>query len=329
MKILLFSRKHVLIITFVLLSCITIFLMFQLYPHTVTEKMVMGGTLYTQSKDKDQTTIDTKPSVENYFRPSALPVLNDRFTYRFFDPYYQKETDQIKLPKDLLKTPTDTLINYFSILREASNSAEDKYSGCGTIGSAQIPYPVAYQFLSKEYQKRLPYDQYIKSFLNILHTSLIKFKEVPVYDSPADQLRYFVEIETIEGTESGTSNFAYYYAFVDLIKEDGVYKINSIDFTGEDFLCAPYHGWSHDADSSIEIRYGGWCNMIEKKYPTKQKDYVKQVSFHGTDGNDYLFLFYQLTNNTDVEIAQYMKSKEGKWQLTKLDPEKCLEKKQQ
>ncbi len=327
MKILLFSRKHLLAITFVFLTCIAVIMMFRLYPRSSAEKMVMGGKLYSQIVDKDQTPIATKAETSTYFRPSSLPALNERFNYSFFDPYADKKLSDISLPKELLKSPEDTIVNYYSVLREAANISENKYSGCGTIGNAQMPYPVAYQFLSADYQKRLDYDQFLKSFLNILHTSLIKYKIVPVYDSPADQLRYFVEIETIQGSENGVSNFVYYYAFLDIVKEDGVYKIDDINYTGEDFLCAPYHGWSHDAESSVKIRYGEWCNMIKKMYPIKQKDYIKQVSFQGTDGNDYLILFYQLTNNTDVEIAQYMKDKNKKWKLTKLDPEKCLEQK--
>lgn len=329
MKILLFSRKHMIAITFVILTCIACFMMFHLYPRTVSEKMVMGGTLYAQTTDEDQTPIKSKSDAQTYFRPSSLPALNNQFTYSFFDPYFEKEPSEIKLPQDLLKSPKNTILNYFSVLREAANVTEDKYSGCGTIGNAKIPYPVAYQFLSSDYQQRLPYDQYLKSFQNILHTSLIKYKVAPIYNNPSDSLRYFVEIETIQGSKSGLSNFVYYYAFIDLIKEDGVYKINDINFTGEDFLCAPYHGWSHNAEASVQIRYGDWCNMIKKLNPTIQKDYIKQITFRGTDGKDYLILFYQLTNNTDIEIAQYIKGKDGKWLLTKLDPEKCLEKKQQ
>ncbi len=48
--------------------------------------------------------------------------------------------------------------------------------------------------------------------------------------------------------------------------------------------------------------------------------------FKGTDGNDYLIVFYQLTNDTDIEIAQYIKSEGQDWKLTNLNPEKCLEK---
>ena len=325
MKILLFSRRHLLVITFVLLTCFTFFMLYRLYPRTSSEQMVMGGSLLFQLTKEGDTPLHTTPEQKPYFRPSSLPALNERFTGSFFDPYYDKSTSQITLPEKLHKTPEDSIINYFSILREAANPVKNKFAGCGTIGQAKIPYPLAYQFLSSDYKTRLPYEDYLASFQNILHTNLIKYKPVPVYNAAAGKLRYFVEIETLQGLENGLSAFVYYYAFIDLIKENGLYQIENIEFTGEDFLCAPYHGWSHDAKSSVEIRYGDWCNLIKKMNPIKQKDYIKQVSFEGTDGKDYLILFYELTNQTDIEIAQYIKNENGKWELTKLSPEKCIE----
>lgn len=136
-------------------------------------------------------------------------------------------------------------------------------------------------------------------------------------------MRYFVEIETIEGTEDNTSNFAYYYAFIEISKEGNLYEISDVQLFGEDFLCAPYHGWSHNAEAVVDIKYGNWCHLVKKRYPTEQEGYVKDVYFEGTDGNDYKVMFFELTNDTDIEIAQYKKDKKGNWNLTKLDPEKC------
>ncbi len=39
--------------------------------------------------------------------------------------------------------------------------------------------------------------------------------------------------------------------------------------------------------------------------------------------------FFQLTNSTDIEMAQYRRNKEGNWERVKLNPEDCLEKHQQ
>jgi hypothetical protein len=67
--------------------------------------------------------------------------------------------------------------------------------------------------------------------------------------------------------------------------------------------------------------------MIKEMYPTVQKDYIKNITFRGNDGSDYLIVFYQLTNDTDIEIAQYRKGDDDTWQQIKLEPEKCLEEK--
>jgi hypothetical protein len=144
-------------------------------------------------------------------------------------------------------------------------------------------------------------------------------------DNTNDIIRYFVEIETIEGSEKDMAYFAYYYGFMDILKEENDYKISNLEFYGENYLCAPYHGWSYNAESVVEIKYGGWCKLIKERYPAKQEGYVKNIYFKGTDGNDYLIEFYQLTNGTDLEIAQYLKDKAGSWKLIKLEPEKCLD----
>lgn len=185
-------------------------------------KMVMGGKLYRQLIETDRRkTAGDEIDAEKYFRPSNLPVINNRsFESDLFNGTYDI------LPDYLLKTPDDTIINYFSILRQAANPKNGKNAGCGTLGYAKSPYPVAYKFLSSEYQRRMNYKQYLKSFENILHINLIK---------------------------------------------------------------------------------------------------LKRIYFKGTDENDYLIEFFQLTNDTDIEIAQYKKSANGEWELIKLDPKKCLE----
>lgn len=317
---------------FIFLSFIAAFLLILLYTrihyHISTARMVMGGTCRLQATvTNDNMTINHVNAVEKYFRPSCLPVLNDRYNWRFFDNYFGKKASEITLPAYLLKTPEEALLNYYSILREAANFEDGKFAGCGTIGYATTPYPVAYSFLSSAYREKLPYKQYMDSFKNILHISLIKYKEVPVYDNPSGILRYFVELETIGGSEKNIANFTYYYGFMDLVKEEGLYKISGLDFYGEDFLCAPYHGWSYDAKGSVEVRYGGWCKLIKKLYPVEQDGYVKHVYFDGTDDNKYQIVFFQLTNDTDTQIAQYRKGKEGNWELIKLNPQKCIKEK--
>lgn len=320
------NRKAIFII--LLIALITILFSYQLYyKNLFSAKMVMGGKFYVQTFANEEYKIkNEKIDVEKYFRPSNQPVLNDKNLNIVMSNNYGKEFSEINLPDILFKKPEYSIINYFSLLREAANPQKGKFAGCGTLGQAKLPYPVAYNFLSPDYQEKLSYEQYLKTFENILHINLLKLKEVPIYNENSNILRYFVEIETIEGSEKDVAYFAYYYGFIDLLKEENKYLISNSEFYGENYLCAPYHGWSYDAEANVSIRYGGWCSLIQEMYPTEVEDFVKKVYFKGTDGNDYLIVFYQLTNDTDIEIAQYIKSEGQDWKLTNLNPEKCLEK---
>lgn len=321
------NKKMVFIFLIIL---ITIFVLLQLYHKNLYDiQMVMGGKFYLQViEEEENKIINEKIDVEKYFRPSKLPVLNDRNLNMGFSNYYGKEHNEIILPENLFETPEDTIVNYFSVLREAANPQEGKWTGCGTLGKAKLPYPMAYNFLSSEYQEKLSYNNYLKTFENILHINLIKFKEVPLYKEYSNKARYFVEIETIEGSGAvkDVAYFAYYYGYLDIVKEENKYKISDIEFYGENYLCAPYHGWNYDAESVVNVKYGYWCSLVKEIYQVKQIGFIKNIYFKGTDGNDYLIQFYQLTNDTDIEIAQYMKSEGGDWKLIQIDTEKCLDK---
>ncbi|GAA0343372.1 hypothetical protein GCM10008967_37270 [Bacillus carboniphilus] len=265
--------------------------------------------------------IDETTYHQKYFRPSCLPALNLRFqSFAFFHPYYEKKHDQIHLPTELTKTPEDTVLNYFSILREAENMLG---RSCGTVGHARIPFPLAYNFLSEEYKRKLSYEDYLHSFAGIGHTSLIKLCRVP---NVKHGLRFFYEMETIEGFEGKKGEyFGYYYGFIQLVHEKEGYRISEMSRIEEDFLCAPYHGWSHDAESAVEVKYGNWCKMIQKRYPTVINGYVKNIYFHGTDGAEYCLIFFSLTNGTDIEVAQFRKVGNGKWKPIRIIPEEeCL-----
>ncbi|HBV67395.1 MAG TPA: hypothetical protein DEF04_03855, partial [Clostridiales bacterium] len=310
---------------FVIALITSLFLFHLYYKNLFSAKMVMGGKLYKQTFANEEYKIkNEKLDVEKYFRPSKCPVLNDKNLNIVISNYYGKEPSEINLPDILFKTPEYSIVNYFSILREAANPEKGKLAGCGTLGQSKVPYPVAYNFLSADYQEKLSYEQYLKTFENILYINLLKLIEVPVYNENKNILRYFVEIETIEGSDKDLAYFAYYYGFIDLVKEENKYLISDLEFYGENYLCAPYHGWSYDAEANVQIRYGGWCSLIKEMYPTEQEDFVKKVSFKGTDGNDYLIVFFQLTNDTDIEIAQYIRSEGQDWKLTRLSPEKCI-----
>ncbi|WP_232696616.1 hypothetical protein [Brevibacillus daliensis] len=273
--------------------------------------------------------LSDQEKVEKYFRPSCLPVLNNQPTKPpfSFDPYYGKTLSEIVIPSWLMAAPKDTIRNYFYILQEAANFTGEKSGGCGTVGMASLPYPIAYQFLTTSYQNRLPFQSYVQTFQDIGHINLIKLNKVPADQTQPDIARYFIEIETIEGSTKKLTYFAYYYGFIYIKKEGSLYKIDDIEIHGEDFLCAAYHGWHHNAEAVVDIEYGGWCKLVKRRYPTQQEGYIKYIYFLGTDGNDYCFIFFQLTNGTDILIAQYKKTRNSKWELIEIDPKKCLKEK--
>ncbi|MCF6137698.1 hypothetical protein [Pseudalkalibacillus berkeleyi] len=263
---------------------------------------------------------------QKFFRPSCNQALNVRFNYSFFDPYYKKEPTEIVLPQYLMATPDDAIINYFSVLREAAQFSGEKSGGCGTIGEATVPYPIAYNFHTKNYKKRIDFKTYYDSFQNIGHINLIKVRQTPSPPENTDQIRYFVELETIEGSDKGITYFGYYYGFILLKKENDRFMIFDFTLEGEDFLCAPYHGWNHDAEAIVGVKYGNWCKLVSKRYPMHQQGYLKQVCFDGTDGYRYLIVFIEITNGYDIEIAQYRINENGSWEPIFFDPLDCVNK---
>lgn len=260
---------------------------------------------------------------KQYFRPSPLPALNIRdFNYDFFDKYWNEDYTKINLPDSLFISPEDSIINYFSILREAENISS---GGCGTIGNSKSPYPISYNFLTADYQKRMPYADYLKSFKDIGHINLIKLNSITDSDLLPKKYKYFFEVEPIELSVNENTCFTYYYGFIYIENENKKYKISDIDLRGEDFLCAAYHGWAHNAELYVDTTYGDWCHLIKKRYPTKQVGYIKTIYIDGTDGNDYKLVFFQLTNGTDIEVNQFVKTKNNKWRPVKIDVNKCVQ----
>lgn len=294
-----------------------------------TQELILGGCKLKQCEvksDKRTKNYDEENIIERFFRPSKLPVLNDKDESSLYNMYGSKDIN-LKIPNNLLKTPEDTIINYFSVLREAANPTEDNHTGCGSLGDTRGPYPVAYNFLSNSYKQGHSYEEYLKSFENKLHINLIKLNKLPSDENNKTDLKYFVELEIIEGTNEKKGVFAYYYGYIYLNKENGVYKIKDMQYAPENYLCAPYHGWNYDAKLVVEIKYRDWCSLVSGDVKVKQDGYEKKVYFKDKDGNQYYVLFYQLTNGYDIKIADYKKNKNGKWEVIYINPESCLEKK--
>ena len=292
-------------------------------------KLILGG-IYIKEDCKihevDVRNNNEHYNLERFFRPSNMPVLNDKRENELYNLYGNNYLD-ITLPKELMESPEDTIINYFSILREAANPTEDTKTGCGSLGDTKGPYPVAYNFLSNSYKSKYSYNEYLKSFEDKLHINLIKLNKVPSDEGKSNELKYFVELEVIEGSKEKLGLFSYYYGYIYLEKEDYKYKIKSMEYLGENYLCAPYHGWNYDAESFIEIEYGDWCSLVDGKIEIIQNGYEKKAYFKDKNKNEYYVLFYQLTNGVDIKIADYKKSKDNKWELISIYPEKCLDKK--
>ena len=290
--------------------------------------LILGGRYLEEAKIEQEIEADDDEesySLERFFRPSNTPILNTKRNLLSIDDYNKNPSD-IKINEDLLKTPEDTIINYFSVLREAANPLDNTKTGCGSLGDTKGPYPYAYNFLSKSYKDKVSYNEYLNSFKNQLHINLIKLNKVPPSKGSND-IKYFVELEVIEGTDQAKGVFAYYYGYIYLEKEDGLYKIKNMSYTPENYLCAPYHSWNWDAKSFVEIEYGNWCSLIDGDVNVKDSGYERRVYFNDKDKNEYYVLFYELTNGVDIKIADYKKNKDGKWELIYIEPEKCLDNK--
>lgn len=257
---------------------------------------------------------------EIYFRPSKLKALNNVFMdLNNFNETFQSGS----VPPALLDDPENAVLNYFSVLQQASNLTEAKTGGCGTIGYEKSPYPIAYDFFTENYKKLISYKEYITSFEGIGHINLIKL--LPVISKESDKHKYFVELEILEGSNTGATAFNYYTGQLDLIKEKGMYHIDSFSLTPEDFFCAAYHGWAHDAELFVETVYGNWCGLIMKQYSPQTDELRKNIVIDGTDGNKYMFEFARLTNGTDLIINTFVKNNDN-WLPVEINIDTYMEK---
>ncbi len=256
---------------------------------------------------------------ETYFRPSQLKALNSNFPdYKIFSETFKNGA----VPPALIDSPINSALNYFSVLQQAANMTEEKSGGSGTVGYALEPYPIAYSFLSEHNKTSMPYDEFLKSFEGIGHINLIKI--LPVITEPSDTDRYFIELEILEGSPMGVTTFNYYTGELDVKKVNGLYYIDSLTLSPEDFLFAAYHGWAHNAEYFVETVYGNWCGLIMKQYSPKQDDYKKDITVDGVDGKKYMFEFAKLTNGTDLLVNSLVKEK-GTWIPANIDVEKLRE----
>ncbi|MDI6617943.1 MAG: hypothetical protein QME45_04605 [Clostridiales bacterium] len=242
--------------------------------------------------------------IERFLRPSASAPLEKK---------YYIENVKYNIPQKF-QSPDEIVRAYFDILGDASYMG-DKKGGCGSIGLGNTPYPKAYELLSDDFKKNMPYDKFFKSFKGIGHINLLK-----LIDAPAIKIdnrigaQTFVEIETIEGTDSaGKTSFCYYYGFITALDDKSKgWKINSIQLKSEDFLCHAYHGWNHEASAIVSIIYGKQLGIISTITGIEENGYFRNVSARSKDGKQYRFQFVRITNGADIELRQSV-MQDGKW----------------
>lgn len=319
------KRKSYFLLFLLVLLCFG--LIFYKYVILNNKRVFIVGAFLINEKLEEQHEKEVVNVLDNekYFKPSKLPVLNNNEEINeLINNYYDNKFNDISIPMKFINSPENTILNYFSLLREAANPVNGKYIGCGSLGDGDKPYKIAYNLFDDEYKAKISFKKYKDSFSNIFHISLIKFREVP---SDNDDIKYFYEIEAIQALENNVASFTYYYGFIELSKIKNEYKISNINITPENYLCAPYHGWVYDAESKVQIEYGDWCKFIKEMNKTEVNGYIKNLYFLGNDNKNYKIQFYTLTNDYDVEVAQYIQDSNGKWKRVKLNPEDCLKNK--
>ena len=219
---------------------------------------LMGGTIHTSVfKPIDYKAVSNNDDELDYSarfqRPSNQPALDNPYSFKDFD----KESGKPPFMTTNFKTSEDVIKAYFGILKDASNMA-DFWGGCGTIGNAMAPYSYAHELYSQNTQAKIPLKEFTNSFNGIGHITLLKM--YPAYTPPKTQGNmgyHMFELEAITGPSQkdkvsynrGGSFFAYYYGLIttEYNPQTG-WKIKSIDYLPEDFLCAPWHGWQYSSD---------------------------------------------------------------------------------
>ncbi|MDS1029242.1 hypothetical protein RDV78_01815 [Bacillota bacterium LX-D] len=287
---------------------------------------VMGGFVHQSKYDlENYAKIRNKENEysERFQRPAKEQALNLKYHFQL-----PEQIDEGKLPKIAPGYPgnyanaVDVIHAYYSILKEAANMYG--YSGgCGTVGLDKLPYPYAYELLSPSKKMQLPLSSFIQSFSGIGHTTLLKV--LPAYmppDTPENRQYHLVEIEVITGprykeNKAQPSCFAYYYGLITTEQvASGGWKIKSLNYLPEDFLCAPYHHWDWDAPSIVEAIYKNWYGLIDKIVNIERKDSLIYVYAIGKQGR-YRFDFVRLTNGYDILLHEYI-AQGIRWKETNL-----------
>ncbi|MCC5912522.1 MAG: hypothetical protein JJT76_19055 [Clostridiaceae bacterium] len=275
----------------------------------------IGGYVHNQQNKK----IDLEQSVfysdkdslevERFQRPSTESQLQLQYELNGVEgdqpPYIPKG-----YPEEY-ETSLDVIHGYYSLLKESSNMV-DFAGGCGSIGWGKIPYYHAYQLLTEDTKKQISLDDFAASFAGIGHMTVLKL--LPAYrpqGTPYNIDYHFLEVEVITGPSRvkerlQPSYFAYYYGIVatEFSEYEG-WKIKSVHYIPQDFLCAPYHLWQWDSRSLTEFLYTTRYDVIDKIDGTDKKDGKISIYASGK-GKKYKFDFIRLTNGEDILLHEYV-----------------------
>ena len=286
----------------------------------------MGGTIHSAVLNlhavKAAVYLSNSDYLYNRFRrPSNQPALENPYSFKIFE----KTDDKPPLITKIFHIPSDVIKAYFGILRNASNM--NGYSGgCGSIGNSLQPYPYAYELYTASAQKKMPLPQFVKSFQGIGYITLLKLYPAYIPLGTPKSIRYYMfETEAITGPpekdetayKRAGSYFVYHYGLI-TVESDSKYgwKISSIQYFPEDFLCAPEHGWVYYSDYLVHYVYHDWYGLIDKIDKSEQSGNIISIYASGY-GNQYRFDFVRLTNGYDILLHENI-YKNGQWEETNL-----------
>ncbi|MEJ8553364.1 hypothetical protein [Tepidibacter sp. Z1-5] len=317
-------RKKLLGVLLVTIILVTIIILKSTYFNE--SQIIIGAFIHSEKESKyedDLYEFNSNKSYEldeRFQRPSKLSSVKLKYNFR-------RPKDKGEVPPyvaegfpTIYQTPEDVIHGYYAILKSAANMMGYE-GGCGTIAWMDSPYPYAYRLLSDDIKDNITLEEFKDSFkgtgaMNLLHLE-------PAYEptnTPDSIKYYFTEVEALKGhpykkgETYGTqpNYFEYYYGIVttEYNKKDG-WKIKSVDYLPEIYLCHPFHGWNYDYDSIIGVIYNNWYGMDLKIDNTDIENNYIQVYASNQD-NEYKFDFIRLTNGDDVLLHEYIKEND-KW----------------
>lgn len=290
--------------------------------------MVVGAFLHSNTlidnNEKITDLVDLGYALqEQFMRPSKLPAIE-------LDDYYlySKEKKAVAIgDTNTYQSPEKVVKAYYAILREASMMI-GYCGGCGTIlGSSNLPH--AYKLFSEETREDMSLKKYESSFAGTGGTALLHL--IPAFQLmtvPKNERHFFVEVEVLKGyprtacKEGSKPNyFEYYYGLVTTIyQKDMGWKIKSIDYIPETYLCHPLHGWSYNYKFFLGVIYNNWYHMELKFDDANIENNIIEV-IGKNNHHEYRFEFARLTNGTDVLLHEYIKEGDVWVETTLLKPD--------